>query len=240
MKYTIHNRLSADTLDDHTLTRDTWRVFQIMSEFVEGYEKLSNIRPSVSVFGSARFKPEHPYYKLAEEISLGLSNAGFSVVSGGGPGLMEASNKGAFAGASPSVGLNIILPNEQINNTYQDVSLIFKHFFARKVMFVKYAMAYVVFPGGFGTLDEFAEILTLVQTGKVRKIPIVLVGKQFWSGLLTWFEDSLLTESTISAEDLKLFTVIDDPQAVVDYIFEYYEQGNMDAEDNERDLRLQF
>ena len=166
-------------VNDSMLSRESWKIFQIMAEFVEGFERLAQIKPSVSLFGSARMAPEHPYYQLTEEIARGLSDAGFSVVSGGGPGLMEAANKGAFAGKSPSVGLNIALPQEQSANEYQDISLQFRHFFSRKVMFVKYASAYVVLPGGFGTLDELAEILTLVQTGKTRRIPIILVHKPF-------------------------------------------------------------
>lgn len=170
---------------DRQLTRESWRVFQIMAEFVEGFEQLANISPSVSFFGSARTPRDHPHYALAEEIARLLSDSGFSVVSGGGPGIMEAANKGAFEGKSTSIGLNIQLPQEQAGNPYQDISLNFRHFFARKVMFVKHASAYVVLPGGFGTLDEMAEILTLVQTGKTRKIPIVLVDSEFWSGCWT-------------------------------------------------------
>ena len=172
---------------DELMKRESWRMFQIMSEFVEGFEALAQIKPSVSIFGSARTPTQDKYYKLAEDIARLLSDSGFAVVSGGGPGIMEAANKGAYAGKSPSVGLNIQLPMEQTGNPYQDISLTFRHFFARKVMFVKYASAYVVLPGGFGTLDEFAEILTLVQTGKSRKIPIILVGSEFWKGLLDWF-----------------------------------------------------
>ncbi len=159
-------------LKKDTLNRETWRVFQIMAEFVAGFEQLSHIKPSVSIFGSARTPVDHPDYRLTEEIAELLSNSGFSIVSGGGPGIMEAANKGGHRGKSQRIGLNIELPS----NPYQDIPLSFKHFFSRKVMFVKYATAYVVMPGGFGTLDEFAEILTLIQTGKTRKIPIILVG----------------------------------------------------------------
>ena len=177
---------------------ESWRVFQIMAEFVDGFEKLGCIHPAVSVFGSARIPQEHPWYEKTVEICRLLSNSGFAVVSGGGPGIMEAANRGAQMGKSKSIGVNIQLPHEQAGNAYQDVSLDFKHFFARKVMFVKYASAYVVLPGGFGTLDELVEILTLVQTGKTPHIPIILVGREFWAGLLDWFRDTLVRSGTIS------------------------------------------
>ena len=198
--------------NDTQLTRESWKIFQIMAEFVEGFERLAQIKPSVSIFGSARTPEDDKTYKLAEDIARALSDAGFAVVSGGGPGIMEAANKGAFAGKSPSIGLNIQLPFEQSGNAYQDIALNFRHFFSRKVMFVKYASAYVVLPGGFGTLDELAEILTLVQTGKTRRIPIILVDSPFWKGLLDWFRETLVPAGTISAEDLDLFTLLDDPQ----------------------------
>jgi uncharacterized protein (TIGR00730 family) len=222
------------------MTRESWRMFQIMSEFVEGFEALAQIKPSVSFFGSARTPPDDPYYKLAEEIALLLSNSGFAVVSGGGPGIMEAANKGAYDGKAPSIGLNIKLPMEQLGNPYQDISLSFKHFFARKVMFVKYASAYVVLPGGFGTLDEFAEILTLVQTGKSRRIPIILVGSDFWSGLLDWFRTSMIKAGTISAEDMELITLIDEPQGVVDAIFSHYESRSIAPSPAEEEILLEL
>ncbi len=225
-------------LKENSLNRETWRVFQIMAEFIDGFEQLSQIKPSVSIFGSARTAEDHPDYLLAEEISLLLSNSGFSIVSGGGPGIMAAANKGGQAGKSESIGLNIELPREQTPNPYQDVSLSFKHFFSRKVMFVKYATAYVVMPGGFGTLDEFAEILTLVQTGKTRKIPIILVGSQFWSGLLDWFKQTLVTTGTINSEDLDLLQVIDEPQAVVDAIFDHYEHRCFEPSAKEHETML--
>jgi uncharacterized protein (TIGR00730 family) len=196
-----------------------------MAEFVEGFEKLAGIKPSVSMFGSSRLKPGHPYYVLGENIARNLSDAGFAVVSGGGPGLMEAFNKGAYAGASASVGLNIVLPQEQQTNKYQDVSLHFRHFFSRKVMFVKYASAYVILPGGFGTLDELAEILTLTQTGMSRRIPIVLVKSGFWEGLIEWFRQTLAEEGTIGQKDLALFQVVDEPEQVVEAILGYYGEG---------------
>ena len=204
------------------LNRESWRVFKIMSEFVEGFEQLCRIKPAVSIFGSARVKEGHDAYKQAQQVAKLLSEEGFSVISGGGPGVMEAANRGAAEGPSPSVGLNIELPKEQTPNPYQNVSLHFSHFFARKVMFVKYAAAYVVCPGGFGTLDELAEMLTLCQTGKTPNIPIVLINKQFWQPLLHWFETSLCEQDMIKREDLSLFTVVDEPQEVVDEIKRFY------------------
>jgi len=227
-------------INDSDLTRESWKVFQIMAEFVEGFEKLAVIKPSVSMFGSSRFDSSHPCYALGETIARMLSDAGFSVVSGGGPGLMEAFNRGAYAGRSQSVGLNIQLPHEPGGNAYQDISLYFRHFFSRKVMFVKYASAYVVLPGGFGTLDELIEILTLIQTGKSRQIPVILVKKDFWQGLMEWFRETLVKAGTIGEEDLDLFQVVDEPQQVVDAIFGYYKGRNieMTAEERHRQLEL--
>src|SRR4030066_780292 len=204
--------------------RESWRMLGIMAAFVEATERLASIRPAVSIFGSARTPPDHAYYMLTEEIARKLSDAGFSVISGGGPGIMEAANKGAYFGKSPSVGLNIQLPNEQPSNRFQDISLTFHHFFARKVSFVKFATAYVVLPGGFGTLDELSEALTLVQTGKTRKMPIILVHSPFWQGLLAWFRDRMQTEHMIDPADLDLVQTIDDPAAIVEAIFKYYEK----------------
>lgn len=226
--------------DEHALNRESWKIFQIMAEFVEGFGRLAAIKPSVSVFGSARTPSDHPYYKLGEDIGRLLSDAGFSVISGGGPGLMEAANKGAHAGRSPSVGLNIVLPMEQDANRYQDISLEFRHFFSRKVMFVKYASAYVVLPGGFGTLDELAEILTLVQTGKSRRIPIILVGTAFWTGMLDWFRDTLVPEGTISPEDMDLMQLVDEPQKVVDVIFDFYAHRSFEPTAGEREVMLEL
>ena len=232
--------MRSQPVDEGILTRESWRVFQIMAEFVEGFERLSSISPSVSIFGSARTNPDDEYYQLAESIARGLSDAGFSVVSGGGPGIMEAANKGAHDGKSPSIGLNIILPHEQHANDFQDIALNFRHFFSRKVMFVKYASAYVVLPGGFGTLDELAEILTLVQTGKTRRIPIILVGTTFWSGLIEWFTETMVKQGTISEDDLDLIQIIDDPKGVVDAIFKHYEYRGFEpsAEETEKMLHL--
>ncbi len=230
--------MSLTPLNDTELTRESWKIFQIMAEFVEGFERLARIKPSVSIFGSARTETDHPYYQLAEDIARALSDAGFSVVSGGGPGIMEAANKGAYAGKSASIGLNIQLPHEQSGNPYQDISLSFRHFFSRKVMFVKYAAAYVVLPGGFGTLDELAEILTLVQTGKTRRIPIILVHAPFWTGLLEWFKTTLVEEKTIDPEDLDLIQVLDKPQQVVDAIFSHYEHRGFEPSAQEREVLL--
>ena len=205
-------------------SREAWHVMKIMAEFVESTEELSDIGPAVSIFGSARTARDHDYYKLTEEIARRLSDAGFSVISGGGPGIMEAASKGAFFGKSPSVGLNIQLPHEQKPNAYQDLSLTFNHFFSRKVMFVKHAVAYVVMPGGFGTLDEMFEALTLVQTGKSRKIPIILVCRAFWQGLVDWFADRLVAEGMIAADDLHLIQLIDSPAEIVEAIFLHYEK----------------
>lgn len=216
-------------IDNADLTTESWKIFQIMAEFVEGFQKLSNIRPSVSMFGSSRLKPSHPYYRLGEKTARLLSDAGFNIVSGGGPGLMEAFNKGAFKGGATSVGLNIQLPHEQPTNKYQNESLYFRHFFSRKVMFVKYADAYVVLPGGFGTLDELAEILALIQTGKTRRIPVVLMNTAFWKGLIGWFRSTLVNEGTISKKDMELFQIVDEPHQVLDAILKFYKRNGPEA-----------
>lgn len=218
--------------------RESWRVFEIMAEFVEATERLNAIRPAVSLFGSARTPPGHPYYLLTEKLARLLSDAGFSVISGGGPGIMEAANKGAFHGRSPSVGLNIQLPHEQNTNRFQDISQTFRHFFARKVMFVKFATAYVVMPGGYGTLDELTEALTLVQTGKTRRIPIILVCEPFWRDILAWFRNTLVNEGMIDVQDLDLIQVIDEPTEVVDAIFKYYETRGFEPTPVEREIQL--
>ncbi len=219
-------------------SKESWRVFGIMSEFVSATERLANIHPAVSIFGSARTQNNHPYYKLTEEIARLLSDAGFNVISGGGPGIMEAANKGAFYGKSSSVGLNIQLPHEQHTNPYQNISQTFHHFFTRKVMFVKFASAYVVMPGGFGTLDELMEALTLVQTGKTRRMPVILVGSSFWSGMVEWFRSSLLKEAMIAAEDMDLIKVIDEPEEVVKAIFKHYETRGFEPSAAEREMQL--
>ena len=221
-----------------TMAREAWRVFGIMAEFVEATERLQSIKPAVSIFGSARTPTEHAYYKLTEEIARLLSDSGFAVISGGGPGIMEAANKGAYYGKSPSVGLNIQLPHEQHGNPYQDISQTFRHFFARKVMFVRHASAYVVMPGGFGTLDELSEALTLIQTGKSRRIPIILVGSQFWKGIVEWFNTVLVGEGMISASDMDLIQVIDSPTEVVDAIFKFYETRGFELSEAEREMQF--
>ena len=236
----IPSKLPISALPEAWSSKEAWRVFGIMSEFVSATERLSHIHPAVSIFGSARTKPDQPYYQLAEVIARLLSDAGFSVISGGGPGIMEAVNKGAFYGKSPSVGLNIQLPFEQSGNAYQNISHTFQHFFSRKVMFVKFASAYVVMPGGFGTLDELMEALTLVQTGKTRRMPIILVGSKFWSGMVEWLRTTLVDEKVISPEDMELIQVIDEPEAVVSAIFKHYETRGFapNAEERERQLYL--
>ncbi|KPV41326.1 decarboxylase [Thiohalorhabdus denitrificans] len=204
-----------------TSTNGAWND-EILAEFSHGFENLADIEPAVSIFGSARIEPGHPYYETTREIARRLAADGFTIISGGGPGIMEAANRGGVEGGAESVGLNIDLPREQRANPYQTRELLFRHFFARKVMFVKYATAYVVMPGGFGTLDELVEALTLQQTGKSRRFPTILVGSPFWKGLIDWFRETLLGFGTISAEDLDLFMVCDEPEEVVGEILDFY------------------
>jgi uncharacterized protein (TIGR00730 family) len=204
---------------------DSWQIFKIMAEFVEGFEKMASIGPCVSVFGSARTERESRYYKLAEEIAYKLTLSGYGVITGGGPGIMEAANKGARRGDGHSVGLNIQLPFEQSANPYIDADklITFKHFFVRKVMFQKYAQGFIVLPGGFGTFDEFFESATLIQTGKIGKFPIVLVGSDFWKGMLEWIEKVVQEEQkNISPEDVSLFTVVDTADEAVEVINKFY------------------
>ena len=218
--------------------REAWRMFEIIAEFVTATERLQTIQPAVAIFGSARMTPEHPYYKITEDIARRLSDAGFSVISGGGPGIMEAANKGAYGGTSPSVGLNIQLPHEQSENPFQDVAHTFQHFFARKVMFVKLSCAFVMMPGGFGTMDELMEVLTLVQTGKIRKVPVILVNSAFWGGLLDWVKGRLRDDGMIGVEDPDLMQVIDDPQQVVEAIFNHYQSRGFEPRPSEREAEL--
>ena len=200
-----------------TKTNDSWSLFKIMGEFVHGFEKMDSIGPCVSIFGSARTQPDHDYYKLATDVSAAVAKAGYGVITGGGPGIMEAANKGAQEADGPSVGLNIALPFEQSSNPYidKDKNISFEYFFIRKVMFVKYAQAFVVFPGGFGTLDELFESLTLIQTKKITRLPIVLVGTKFWGGLIDWIQNVLIENKLISPEDLDLFSVVDTREEVL-------------------------
>ncbi|MFA7321620.1 MAG: TIGR00730 family Rossman fold protein [Dokdonella sp.] len=234
----ILNPETASSAAQSNASRESWRVLGIMSEFIEATDRLNAIRPAVSIFGSARVAPDSEYYRLTEQIARLLSDAGFSVISGGGPGVMEAANKGAFAGKSPSVGLNIQLPMEQQTNRYQDVSQTFRHFFARKYMFVRFAAAYVVMPGGFGTLDELLEALTLIQTRKSPCIPLILVGRTFWQGLLDWLRERLVSEGMIDSEDMDLIQVIDEPQQVVEAVFKHYERRGFDRLPEEHELLL--
>lgn len=206
-------------------SNDSWAIFKIMSEFVSGYEKLAKIGPCVSIFGSARTKPDHPHYKLAQEVAFKLTQKGYGIITGGGPGMMEAGNKGAQRGGGTSVGLNIELPMEQEPNAHidQDKSLNFDYFFVRKVMFVKYSQGFIVMPGGFGTLDELFEAITLIQTYKISRFPIVLVGHSFWSGLMDWIKDVLLEkENNVSRSDLELFSIVDTADEAVEVIENFY------------------
>ena len=207
---------------------DSWAIFKIMGEFVNGFEKMSLIGPCVSIFGSARTKPDNPYYQLAVEICEELSKSGYGIITGGGPGIMEAGNRGASQAGGTSVGLNIDLPFEQNNNPYidEDKSLDFDYFFVRKVMFVKYAQGFVVLPGGFGTLDELFEALTLIQTEKIGQFPIILVGSDYWGGLLDWIKSHMLEAGNINAEDLKLLRLVDTAKEVVALIDAFY-KGHM-------------
>ncbi|TDS64983.1 LOG family protein [Myroides indicus] len=211
-------------------SNDSWAIFKIMSEFVNGYEKMGRIGPCVSIFGSARIKQDNPYYKLAEEIAFKISKSGYGIITGGGPGIMEAGNKGAHLGEGVSVGLNIELPFEQHFNPYidNDKNLQFDYFFVRKVMFVKYSQGFVVLPGGFGTLDELFEAITLIQTHKIVKFPIVLVGTDFWSGLFDWIKTVLLEKyHNISPKDLNLIKIVDTADEVVEIIDTFYKKYNL-------------
>ncbi|MGB3947507.1 MAG: TIGR00730 family Rossman fold protein [Bacteroidia bacterium] len=204
---------------------DSWQIFKIMSEFVEGFEKMSRIGPCVSIFGSARTKPENPYYILAEEIAFKLTREGYGVITGGGPGIMEAANKGAKAGGGKSVGLNIVLPFEQSSNPFvdNDKNINFDYFFVRKTIFLKYSQGFIAMPGGFGTLDELFESITLIQTNKVAHFPIILVGKKYWEGLMAWVKDTMLhAEHNISEKDLDLFNIVDTADEAVAIINEFY------------------
>lgn len=204
---------------------ETWRVFRIMSEFVDGFETLKDLGPAITIFGSARTRKDDWSYRATLKVAESLARRGFAIISGGGPGIMEAANRGARMGKGVSVGLNIQLPKEQKPNRYQTKSLVFRHFFARKVMFVKYASGYVIMPGGFGTLDEFFEALTLIQTGKIRRFPVVLIGRKFWEGLIRWMEHTLIEEGTISPEDMNFFYLADTPEEAVEHIIKFHRES---------------
>lgn len=203
-------------------TEDPWRIFRIISEFVDGFEVLSDIGKAVSIFGSSRTSAGKKYYKLAEEIAYRLAKEGYAVITGSGPGIMEASNKGARRARGHSIGLNIQIPLEQRANPYVDTLLSFHYFFVRKVMFVKYAKAFVIMPGGYGTLDEFTEAINLIQTKRISKFPVVLFGREYWKGMLDWLKEKVLKEGNISKEDLDIFTVVDTPKDVVKVIRKFY------------------
>jgi len=225
--------LVLNSAAEDTLQQESWKIFQVMAEFVEGFDKMSGIQPAVSFFGSARIRRSHPYYRFARKTSKLLSESGFSIISGGGPGIMEAVNRGAKEGGSPSVGLNIILPGRSNTpNTYHDISIDFHNFFVRKLMFVQYASAYVVMPGGLGTLDEVIECLTLMQTDKAHRIPVILAVKDYWRGLVSWFRDTLLEHGTINEADFDLFQVIDQPEEIRDAIFDFYETNGFERMSN--------
>ena len=226
----LQNSLRQKTWDE-IVTKDSWMVFKIMSEFVNGYEKMARIGPCVSIFGSARLKPDTKYYDMAVEIAEKITKIGFGIITGGGPGIMEAGNKGAFNSGGKSIGLNIDLPFEQHFNPYLSklYSMNFDYFFVRKVMFVKYSQGFVVMPGGFGTLDELTEAITLIQTKKIGAFPIVLVGTEFWGGLLDWFKDTLLKEGMIAEQDLDLYRIVDTADEAVAHIKAFYDKYSVNV-----------
>jgi uncharacterized protein (TIGR00730 family) len=219
---TEDERLLESVEELETIGKDAWRIFRIMGEFVEGFEEMTKVGRAVSIFGSARTEPGDPQYELCVETARLLGEAGFAVITGGGPGIMEAANKGAREAGASSVGCNIELPFEQLGNAYADLTIDFRYFFVRKTMFVKYAQAFVIFPGGFGTMDELFESLTLIQTGKVRHFPVVLVGTDYWAGLLDWIRDRMVAGGKITPSDLDLLYLTDDPGAVRDHIVDRY------------------
>src|SRR5579875_4114344 len=235
--------------DEHALDRaihfdftstDPWRVFRIMSEFVEGFDALSHIPPSVAIFGSARTKPDDPAYVAAVETARLLAEAGFGIITGGGPGIMEAANKGAQAGGNVSIGCNIELPYEQRSNLYLDISLDFRYFFVRKTMFIKYAEAFIIFPGGFGTMDELFEALTLIQTKKVSNFPVILYDSSYWGGLINWIRDSMLATEKIGTEDSALLRLCDSPQEICKIVIEAYEESYRQEQANPSNYRDQL
>ncbi|MED7818638.1 MULTISPECIES: TIGR00730 family Rossman fold protein [unclassified Francisella] len=205
--------------------KETWNILKITSELVEGYERLDKLTPAISIFGSARLKKDNKYYLKTIEIAEKLSNHGFTIITGGGPGIMEAGNKGGLQGCSSSVGLNITLPHEQKPNKYQDISLSYRYFFTRKAMFIKHSMAYIVMPGGFGTMDELFDISTLIQTEKKTYMPVILFGKDFWGGLVDWIKTTMLENGVINKDDLKILHLVDTTEEVIDIIREYYQNA---------------
>lgn len=211
-----------DIIREDFTHEDTWRVFRIMSEFVEGFEVLSKIGKAISIFGSSRTLPNNKYYKSAEEVAYLLAKEGYAIITGSGPGLMEAANKGARRAGGYSVGLNIQIPLEQKPNKYVETLLDFRYFFVRKVMFVKYAKAFVILPGGYGTLDEFFEAVNLIQTQRIEKFPVILFNREYWEGMLEWLKGTVLKKGNISQEDLRVFSVVDRPQEVVGAIRKFY------------------
>lgn len=223
-----NNKIAPGSFDQ-THSEDVWSVFKIMGEFSEGYDKLFKIGPCVSMFGSARTASDQNYYKIAQETAKKITQKGFGIITGGGPGIMEAANKGAQEGDGKSVGLGITLPHEQGLNAYVDKDYVinFNYFFARKVMFVKYAQGFIVFPGGFGTLDEFFEALTLIQTQKIEAFPVVLIGSEYWGGLVNWIETTMIENGTISGSDVNLFELTDDPDEAVQIICDFYQRHTL-------------
>lgn len=222
-----HNRALRES--PYVNAKETWNLFKIIAELVEGHERLDHVRPAVSIFGSARLKEDNPYYQQAKAIAKGLSEEGFSIITGGGPGIMEAANIGASLGPSLSIGLNIDLPFEQVSNGHQDITLRYRYFFTRKATFIKHSLAYIVMPGGFGTLDELFDIITLVQTKKKKYMPIVLVGTKYWQGLIDWLANTVVPEGTISKEDLDLLFVTDDTEAVIREVKEHTKQTRQET-----------
>ncbi|MDD3345326.1 MAG: TIGR00730 family Rossman fold protein [Candidatus Omnitrophica bacterium] len=218
-----YNKKNFSVKDDFT-REDTWRIFRIMSEFVEGFETLSEVGEAVSIFGSARAKPGSKHYKMAEEIAYYVARAGYAVITGSGPGLMEAANKGARRAKGSSIGLNIQLPREQKPNRFVDTVLSFRYFFVRKVMFVKYAKAFVILPGGYGTLDEFFEAITLIQTNRIPRFPVVLFDSKYWRPLLEWLKSTVCSHGNIDREDMELFVVVDEPREVAQAIRKFYDK----------------
>ncbi len=216
-------RLNANLFErSASMSNETWRIFRIMSEFVDGFESLWHVRHAIAMFGSARATPDDEIYQSASAIACGLGHLGFSVITGGGPGVMQAANKGSFESPAESIGLNIDLPHEQESNPFLDTGLDFRYFFVRKVMFVKFSAGFVMMPGGYGTLDELFEVLTLIQTKKIERVPIVFYNSEFWKGLVHWLKGELLAQELVDEKDLKIFKILDTPSEVVEYFQEYY------------------